>query len=512
MARTKTANRDIRGARGLRVGAGAVLDDTSIGRIEEWVVSTLGDRARPSPDIDWRESLGEFTLAKRPEAVGRGSTASMAPTAGSWARFRLSRRRGIAIVSLTDQALIKEEDLAELSGDLQALVEAGHLRIVLDFFAVERLSSWAARTINEAVRACFATPGGSVKFSGLRPDIAAIFAMTGLDPMVAVYPDTATAVASTWPDLPDLRPLPVSILAALMRAEDARPRRESDRRARRADRHSLPDPFGRGFEDHPAMFGARLIVQDGPFLGKSIPIRQGEFVIGRGPDCQLKLGSTMVSRSHARIERRGGRFFLRDLSSTNGSRLNGRTLRDREVEIGDGDRLQFGPITFALSVGEATPRLEGRRVDGDREWAGFDEAPGSTEEFINLGDLAEQSGLKHEVVEGVLVVTPTAPELDDEESVDAFRDGLLALAAARLPGRVVINLTHVGHLSGRAIGALVAHHLRLDRSGGALRVCLANPRVALVLEQVKLGMFIDYHPTVDEAVIAAWPEPVAGRA
>ena len=331
-----------------------------------------------------------------------------------------------------------------------------------------------------------------MKFSGLRPDVSAIFAMTGLDPTVSVYPDTASAVAATWPDLPDLRPLPVSILAALMRAEEARPARES--------------------EDHPAMSGARLIVQDGPFVGKSIPINRGEFVIGRGPDCQLRLGSSMVSRSHARIERRGRRFFLRDLASTNGSRINGRTLRDREVEFVDGDRLQIGPMTFALSVGTPLDRFEVGRLDEGRGYQGFDEPPGSTEEFTILGDLGQEAGLKHEVVEGVLVVTPTAPELDGEGTVDAFRDGLLALVAARLPRRVVLNLSHVGHLSGRAIGVLVAHHLKLDRSGGALRVCLANPRVALVLEQVKLGMFIDYHPTVDEAVIAAWPEPVAGRA
>ena len=39
------------------------------------------------------------------------------------------------MVSLTDQALIKEEDLLELIGDVLALVEAGHRRVVLDFFA-----------------------------------------------------------------------------------------------------------------------------------------------------------------------------------------------------------------------------------------------------------------------------------------------------------------------------------------------------------------------------------------
>ncbi len=500
MTQPNTRGSSLRVARGFNIPAGMVLDDASIGRIEEWVVSTLDDRARPSTEADWRESLAGFTLAKRPEAVGPRSTAPTAPPApGAWARFRLSRRRGIAVVSLTDQALIKEEDLSELTGDLLALVEAGHRRIVLDFFAVERLSSWAARTINEAVRACFSTPGGAVKFSGLRPEISTIFAMTGVDPGVAVYPDTASAVGSTWPDLPDLSPLPVSILAALMRAEEDRPRRHS---------HLVPDASGRVVEDQPIMIGARLIVQDGPFMGKSVPIKGSRFLIGRGADCQLRLGSSMVSRSHARIERRGRKLYLRDLASTNGSRLNGRPVRDREVEISDGDQIQFGPLTFAVSVGESFARYEDSHIDDGRGWPRYDEGSGSTEEFTQLGALGDEAGLKHDIVEGVLVVTPTVPELDEPEAVDAFRDGLLALAAARLPNRVVINLTHVGHLSGRAIGVLVAHHLRLDRTGGALRVCLANPRVALVLEQVKLGMLVDYHPTVDEAILATWPQPV----
>jgi anti-anti-sigma factor len=474
-----------------------VLDDASIGRIEEWVVRTLDDRARPAPEADWRESLANFHLAKRTVASRPNPSAtSPTPEPGGWARFRLSRRRGVALVSLTDQTLVKEADLDELAGDLRALVEAGHLRIVLDFFAVERLSSWAARTINEAVRDCLATLGGSVKFSGLRPDVSAIFAMTGLDAGVAVYPDTVSAVDGVWPDLPDLRPLPVSILGALMRAEEARPRR--------------PSPWGS--EDQPAMIGARLIVQDGPSMGKSVLITGPRFIIGRGPDCQLRLGSSKVSRSHARIERRGRRLFLRDLASTNGSKLNGKPVHDREVEITDGDQIQVGPLTFALSIGESFAKAGENRIVDDRGWTRPDDSSGLTEEFANLDGLVDDTGLKHEVVEGVLVVTPLVPELDEPEAIDAFRDGLLALAASRLPRRVVVNLTHVGHLSSRAIGVLVAHHLRLDRSGGTLRVCLANPRVALVLEQVKLDMFIDCHPTVDEAVLANWPEPVATTA
>lgn len=248
-------------------------------------------------------------------------------------------------------------------------------------------------------------------------------------------------------------------------------------------------------------------------MGRPVAIKGKRFVIGRGPSCQLKVGSATVSRSHAVITQRSGRFYLRDLASTNGTLLNGRTLRDREAAIQDGDSIQVGKMTFGVAVGsvlERTDRLEhpAHLFDRTADQEGFEENPDSTEEFLKIGDLSEEVGVKFEVIEGTLIVTPMSSELDAETDVNNFRDALLSLYRRKLPRRVVVNLTHVGHLSGRAIGVLVAHHLRLDRSGGALRVCLANPRVAVVLEQVKLGMLIDYLPTIEDAVIAAWPQPV----
>ena len=144
-----------------------------------------------------------------------------------------------------------------------------------------------------------------------------------------------------------------------MRAEDvASPGPPaSDRRAGRSP--FAPDRSGWAIEDHLAMTRARLIVQEGPMMGRPVPIRGSRFTIGRGPDCQLRLGSATVSRSHATIERRGGRLFLRDLASTNGTLLNGRPLRDREVEVRDGDRVRVGPLSFTLSVVAEPERFAG---------------------------------------------------------------------------------------------------------------------------------------------------------
>jgi anti-anti-sigma factor len=292
-----------------------------------------------------------------------------------------------------------------------------------------------------------------------------------------------------------------------MRAEETRatPRFRTDSHARLG-------------EEQPIMSAARLIVQDGRSSGKAVTIKGARFVIGRGPDCNLRVRSATVSRSHATIERRGNRLFLRDLASTNGTILNGRAFRNREAEIRDGDTIRVGKFSFTLRLGQTSPTV----ILRDEMLADFfpieDRSPTATfdphdltEESFDVSDLGQEVGLKYEVIEDVLVVTPLAADFDEQGDVDALRDGLISLASRKLPNRVVLSLTNVSHLSGRAIGVLVAHHLRLDRSGGALRVCLANPRVAVVLEQIKLGMLVDYHPTTEDAVIAAWPE-VAGMA
>ena len=102
--------------------------------------------------------------------------------------------RGITVVVLTDEALVREHDLRELVDDLLALVEAGHHRIVLDFAGVERLSIHAAGSLAEPTRRCASAQGGAARVCGLRPDVSAAFAMAGLGVRDEVYPDVASAV------------------------------------------------------------------------------------------------------------------------------------------------------------------------------------------------------------------------------------------------------------------------------------------------------------------------------
>jgi hypothetical protein len=76
--------------------------------------------------------------------------------------------------------------------------------------------------------------------------------------------------------------------------------------------------------------------------------RQPQIVIGRGCDCDLVLADLTVSRTHALLRLFGDEWFLEDLGSTNGTRLNGIRIRTASM-VRRGDRVSFGRV--ALRVG-----------------------------------------------------------------------------------------------------------------------------------------------------------------
>jgi hypothetical protein len=65
-----------------------------------------------------------------------------------------------------------------------------------------------------------------------------------------------------------------------------------------------------------------------------------ELSIGRGRDCDVVLTDISVSRHHARLIPRDGAWVLHDLSSTNGSYLNGH--RVSRCQLRPGDRVVLG--------------------------------------------------------------------------------------------------------------------------------------------------------------------------
>jgi pSer/pThr/pTyr-binding forkhead associated (FHA) protein len=60
------------------------------------------------------------------------------------------------------------------------------------------------------------------------------------------------------------------------------------------------------------------------------------------------VGESTVSRTHAELRHKAGRWFIRDLGSKNGTWLNGR--RVREAPVARGDVLRLGSLRMELRL------------------------------------------------------------------------------------------------------------------------------------------------------------------
>jgi hypothetical protein len=93
--------------------------------------------------------------------------------------------------------------------------------------------------------------------------------------------------------------------------------------------------------------GPALVVRSGGGRTGETFVPQGESTtIGRSPDCPVFLDDVTVSRRHAVLVDRDGRWFVEDLGSLNGTFVNRR--RVESSELSDGDELQIGKyrLTF----------------------------------------------------------------------------------------------------------------------------------------------------------------------
>ena len=67
-------------------------------------------------------------------------------------------------------------------------------------------------------------------------------------------------------------------------------------------------------------------------------------VIGRGPDCKVRLPQPLVSRRHCELFEVQGRLFVRDLNSMNGTYVG--SQRVEEAELPHEGLLTIGAVTF----------------------------------------------------------------------------------------------------------------------------------------------------------------------
>ncbi len=93
--------------------------------------------------------------------------------------------------------------------------------------------------------------------------------------------------------------------------------------------------------------GPALVVRSGGGRAGETFAPQGERTsIGRSPDCGIFLDDVTVSRKHAVLVQRDGRWLVEDQGSLNGTFVNRKRVETAELD--DGDELQIGKyrLTF----------------------------------------------------------------------------------------------------------------------------------------------------------------------
>jgi PAS domain S-box-containing protein len=89
-----------------------------------------------------------------------------------------------------------------------------------------------------------------------------------------------------------------------------------------------------------------LKILKGRKTGQNYDLTGDSTVLGRHPNCDLVLPDETVSRHHARIIRNADTYYVEDLSSRNGTYLNGRRV-DGATRLNDNDHIQIHEIILS---------------------------------------------------------------------------------------------------------------------------------------------------------------------
>jgi pSer/pThr/pTyr-binding forkhead associated (FHA) protein len=96
--------------------------------------------------------------------------------------------------------------------------------------------------------------------------------------------------------------------------------------------------------------GARLVWQRADGARVEFPLDAEAHELGRDEDVAIRVDEPLVSRRHARVEKRGEGWVVVDLGSTNFTRVNGQRVR-RECPLEHGDELRLGRTKLQFLAG-----------------------------------------------------------------------------------------------------------------------------------------------------------------
>ena len=172
---------------------------------------------------------------------------------------------------------------------------------------------------------------------------------------------------------------------------------------------------------------------------RQVPIGDQPLTIGRHSSNLVHITDQRASRYHCVIEKSGEGLVLRDLDSSNGTKLNGRIVK--QSRIGDGDVVQIGATLLKV----VAPQPAAARTSGGAGRGGAAVAASNgngDDEFdvveVEIEDEEEQEDLSHLTYEQqILRMAESLPDKKFHENAIALINarGELAHPARNVPGK-----------------------------------------------------------------------------
>lgn len=133
-------------------------------------------------------------------------------------------------------------------------------------------------------------------------------------------------------------------------------------------------------------------------------LTEEKITIGRGAENLLQIDDQSVSGRHAELRLIEERYQLKDLGSTNGTRVNSEVITDTFLHVGD--RIRFGKVEAryeSVATGEAQPLPEAGEIEA---------RPAETSEkpadFANASPFPHRTKEKDRVAMAILVMAVVA--------------------------------------------------------------------------------------------------------
>jgi pSer/pThr/pTyr-binding forkhead associated (FHA) protein len=106
---------------------------------------------------------------------------------------------------------------------------------------------------------------------------------------------------------------------------------------------------------HADIFPRLIQIDDGGQSVAKHKVNQALVSIGRSKDNLITLDHKSASRHHCQIEKKGVDYWLKDLGSANGTKVNSRTITEEKLK--SGDKIQIGILEFRFIASELSASL-----------------------------------------------------------------------------------------------------------------------------------------------------------